>query len=301
MANFVEDSFFNLATEVRKLQLGLQQNVDLGILKGALTRFEKALSKSTNIPSFLDTYYAEITKISFALRSPLLAKDSQIISCNDRIFRNKLGIGRRVPKPVTRIFEQFIKGITYFQHHVLSDSYTVIYHRLEACGTGDDAFRRLYQQCTDDMPSQRRSDVRKKIETCYIERLIYDRIYKEVALHSTNIGTEDHEQDQAHRERLNIVKSDFKTCFWNLDIDVDVKFDMHIPYEVTITRKLHDQVVSSETYTKTISFDPIFGGKILSDNVVAVKRTKQYVYTRLQSFTIQPNWARVGPTEQTVF
>lgn len=265
---------------------------DLGALKGMLGRFEKALANTAQFQDFSDLHYTEITRLAFTLRS---LKDPQIRSFYDRIFTNKLGLGRRVPKPVTRLFEQFIRGITYFQNQVSDEPYTVVYHRLEACGPGDDAYRRLHQQCTDDMPQQRRSEIRRKIETCYIERLIYDRIYKEITLHFPNIGSETHEQDQAHRDRLEIVKADFKSCFWNLDIDVDIKFDMHMPYELTITRTIRGQFASSETYTKTISFDPIFGGKCFDNDVTAIRKTNKYTYTRVQSFVTQPNWVRCAP------
>jgi len=124
-----------------------------------------------------------------------------------------------------------------------------------------------------------RQDIRHRIQTCYIERLIYDEIYKNLTLQDEN------QQDEGHIHRLNIVKEDFKTCFPNLDISVSIEFDMHLPIALNIKRSIRGILTSQETYTRTIVFDNIFGGKKYSDEIQATRMTNTYLYRRIQTFT----------------
>ena len=52
-----------------------------------------------------------------------------------------------------------------------------IYHRLSSCGNGTDAFRKMNQQCVSTMDSHEKNVIKHKIEKCYIERLVFDKLF----------------------------------------------------------------------------------------------------------------------------
>jgi hypothetical protein len=281
----IQDIFYGVASEVRAIELS-SSPVSLDVLKTLLKRFEKDLSKAGDdiLPEFIDYHYNEIARISRVMQT---IKDPVITGYHDRIFKNTFGMTKRVPTNLTRVFEAFIRGVTLFYHQLPEDPvvFTPVYHRLQACGPGDDAFRKEYQQCTDLMDTRTRADVRQRIQTCYIERLIYNELYKVMSLHFPIQGTDGIEQDEGHRYRLDLVREDFKTCFPNLDIEISVDFDMHLPVSLTIVRKIRGATSSTETYTRTLVFDPVFGGKKYTDDVQVVRKTDKYTYTHVQTFT----------------
>ena len=83
------------------------------------------------------------------------------------------------------MFEAFIQGITHFENknYGIRDAQPS-YHRLFSCGPGDTPFRTTFQRCAVGMGRAERLDVRKRIETCYIERLIHDDIYRHSPRHA---------------------------------------------------------------------------------------------------------------------
>lgn len=293
----LDDIFYIVASEVARCTL--TPTDDFTLLRQYLQKLQSCISRETLVAEFVDIHYTEISKVHFRLKQPPLSSDPILVSFNDKIFKKLLGTSKHIPTFVTRLFENFIKGITYFHIQSQTERVLPIYHRLQACGPGDDAFRRTFQQCTPDMQPIHRADVKRRIERCYIERLIYDNMYTELSLHFPTVGTDDQGQDTNHTYRLQIVKNDFKTCFPNLDIDIDMKYDMNIPYSIVITRKMHDKIESVEEYTKTIVIDPIMGGKTYADDISSERKTDRYLYTRVQSFTNQPKWVRVGYIKDT--
>jgi hypothetical protein len=283
----MEAEFFHVSTEARRFSL--DASVGLHDLKGALKRWERELRRvdTHSLALFYDCHDLEMNRVALTLRG---IKDPQITGYHDRIFTKLFGVSRRIPTNLTRVFQDFIKGITYFKHQTTVE--VPVYHRLLACGPGDDAFRKLFQQCEPDMDRDRRNDVRKRIETCYVERLLYDAMYRHATLHFARTGTEDHQQDAAHQLRLVLTQSDFKTCFPNLDIKVDVEFETHWPVSVRICRYVRSDLVSVETYQKHIAFST--GAKRYEDVVYARRVTKQNAYVKNQSFEYATNWKRLN-------
>lgn len=286
----MEHEFFCVSSEVRRV--AMMADVDLHDLKGALKRWEREVRKADAVvrKGFFDMHYSEMTRIVQKLRS--MAKgDPDIRGYHDRIFSKLFDIGKHIPTDTTRIFGLFIKGITYYRYQ--SSVEVPVYHRLYACGPGDDAFRKTFQQCTPDMPREQRNDVRKRIETCYIERLIYDELFKYYTLHFPIDATDEGvTQDEGHQHRLQVTKDDFRSCFPNLDISVDVEYDMHWPVSVRIKRYVHGTIVSIEMYRRHITFE-VTGTKHYEDVVYATRKTKDHTYIRNQSFDHVPSWKKV--------
>jgi hypothetical protein len=130
------------------------------------------------VHNFKVTYYEQIVKIKYGLKS--LSSLSEIQSLHDKIFKI-LNINKYTPLNITRHLGEFIKGITYFSYQQPIDD-APIYHRLSSCGNGSIAFREKYNQCTAALTFKEKRNIKKQIETCYIERLIYNELYKDQIL-----------------------------------------------------------------------------------------------------------------------
>lgn len=280
----MENEFYNVVSEARRYELSYT-NID--VLKGALTRWEKLLRKTDVeiLIEFENIHWTEITRVIHILRA---INDPLIRGAHDRIFKNIFGRKKSIPSSLTVLFGKFIRGITYFQNQNAYGMEIPIYHRLYSCGTGEDAFRNTFQRCTADM------NVRTRIETCYIERMIYDYMYCKLVLLFPNTGTEEQSQDKKHMDRLALTKGDFETCFPNLRIEIDMEFNnMNWPIELIIHRYIRDKLVSKETYRRSIVFGDVFGDRIYEDAVEAIKETDQYRYFRVQRSVYRPAWKRI--------
>lgn len=168
----------------------------------------------------------------------------------------------------TEVFERFIRGITYFKSQEPDNSSVhPLYHRLYSCGDGAHAFREAHLRCrAAHMTVRERDEVKTRIQTCYIERLIYDRIYTElssrIALSRGTAGNAPRSQDDGHHRFIReSVERDFDTCFPGIRILVHVRFgDGGMPYECVITRmrlRACDReetitATSTETYTRSL-------------------------------------------------
>lgn len=251
----------------------------------------------------------------------------------DRILGSKLQILRQPPTAsITRVFEQLIQGITYFadQVHaptsgVLSEEATasrnrrVIYHRLFACGDGSDAFRQTHLTCKQHgMSKKDRDAVKARIWRCYVERLIYDDLYRNMqsdALFRTSGTTNTPvpgnavlHQDTGHLEFLTKTLLDFQTCYPCLEVRVAVDYDHHFAYglrmpsAVRITRVAKcgaamdgKRPTSTEVYQRDISVHPVTGAREYIPNVICRRYTLEgNEYLKVQSFhTGYQEWTHV--------
>lgn len=179
-------------------------------------------------------------------------KDPIFRSLHDRIFGKLLPLNANVMS-TTRIFEELLKGITYF-HGENDNNIQPIYHRLRSCGPrGDITFRTLYNQCKPDMKKSRRTKVKRLIERCYVERLIYHELYIHETLYFPQRGIEEHLQDKVHMNWLSETNNDFQTCFPNMSIQVTLSdFDGLMPKCLTIEKYKADQLITKETYYKEV-------------------------------------------------
>ena len=236
----MENAFFYLAEEVRKKEFGMHSDI-----VAAAKAFYKVVQASDSIKTILfkDQLYDEILKIKRLMSEN---KDSIIQSYHDKIFKNILKMSKPV-LGITRIFGEFVKGMTYFKN----EEYNLekpVYHRLMSCGDGSLAFRRMYQQCKND--TSKRRIAKRRIETCYIERLIYDQLYKTQSLHFPSKGDDEKTQDEGHKNWLEQTKADFQTCFPNVDLQIELEYRGKYPINLKIERYKKNKLVSIERYTK---------------------------------------------------
>lgn len=81
---------------------------------------------------------------------------------------------RRIP---TRVFTEFVKGITYFRTDANHE--WPIYHRLNSCGSGELDVKKKFRR-KQGYSNDAGMDNRARVRTCYIERLIYDKIFSAI-------------------------------------------------------------------------------------------------------------------------
>ena len=281
-------AFFNVVSECKILTL--TNSTTFEKLKHSLNIWGKEMMKikydAYIISAFKNIHYEQLSKVYFTLKE--VKNDNEIRSFLDRYFTTILDMKSKVPR-ATLIFEEFIQGITYFKRH--DDASQPVYHRLMSCGNGSDSFRRLHQQCQEIMTRSGRNDIKTRIMTCYIERLIYDELFKEYSL---KFNTEVVEQDNGHKHRLELTNQDFKTCFPNINIEIVLEYDQHLPIKITIIKHLHNMISSIETYEKSIRFDD-FQQKRYSSDVVCFKETNgknNIKYMKIQGFIQEMPWKK---------
>ena len=132
------------------------------------------------------------------------------------------------------------------------------------------------------MDKIRKNEIKRNIEKCFMERLIYDIIYKENEL---VFDTQVVEQDEGHRHRMEETLKDFRSCFPNVDLNIHIDFDMHLPIRLSVTKSVNGRVIIREEYTKEIVVEPAFGGKKYSDFVQCIKVANNTKYVRVQTYS----------------
>ncbi len=216
-----------VSTEVRKMQHDSRAQLARArptavrdmehALERRLTAFEAALRRADGpqLENVKVTFAGELKRLQHAVARPYR-------SLHDRIFVNLLGSSRPV-EHVTRLFEDFVKGITYFAHEQ-EGAGTPIYHRLYSCGPYADTHRLGNLVCSEGLSDAELRRRRPLIERCYIERLIFDALYRREALHFPASGNVRPGQDDGHLFRLDLTRQDFETCFPDTRIEVRLDY-----------------------------------------------------------------------------
>jgi len=246
----MDSAFWDLEKQVHLLELGHPHgNLANVIAMGNILC--KVIAKNTDnalLETFKDVTYDALVKVK-----KFLETDAQTRSIHDRLFTKYLRFSKSARFfDFARIFELFIEGITYFKHQP-NNANKLVYHRLASCGDGTQAFRNTFNRCTNITKNRRQ--VKARIETCYIERLIYAEIFKKQTLvfPKTMTNTEhDHKQDKGHENWLEQTHEDFKTCFPKTNIRVQVsEYLGKWPTKCTIIREKNGKI-SKEEYVKTV-------------------------------------------------
>lgn len=125
---------------------------------------------------------------------------------------------------------------------------------------------------------------RPLIERCYIERLIYDQIYKYYSPLHFPSKNESPTQDEGHLFRMKLTYEDFKSCFPNTELTVSIEHEENTPIQATITR-IHNGSRTVIVYKKYVSLSPVFGVKIYQENVdVEKKDNKGRIYIKTSRY-----------------
>lgn len=230
-------------------------------ITGYLNKLEKTAQdpiQTLSIHTVCDMYHHEILQtkhIMLALLKSDSVKYQWIRSIHDK-FVKIFNIRGSVPSGITKMFEKLITGITYFYGETDPSAPFPIYHRFASCGQiGTPSTI----SCTKGMPRTARNIARSRVEKCYIERLIYDKLYTHESLRFPERGNVDENQslqDEGHLHYLKLVKDEFAQCFKGYTVEVELLWSQDVvpltPNGVVITRKKNNTIVSKETYMKTV-------------------------------------------------
>jgi hypothetical protein len=156
-----------------------------------------------------------------------------LIGYRDRIFNNILVDINVVneKRRVTNIFNNFIKGITYFNGDTVYNPSQPVYHRNASCPQRGHP----NQKCTiDNHPSL-------NIDRCYKERLIYDELWNRML---------NMQQNKSHLDWLEDTRQAFSTCFpeTTLRVSVDLTKD-NMPFRVWIRTLYSNKEPKTEIFT----------------------------------------------------
>lgn len=223
-----------------------------GTIEQPLKRFHSLLQKATQpeLSNLKITYNSELFYIKYHIATLFR-------SWHDNIFINILDI-KKMPQNATHIFEEFIKGITYFSDEI--DQAHPIYHRLYSCGPYQDTHRQGNLICFDTLTDEEIKRRKPLIERCYIERLIYNEIYNLESLHFPK-GNEEPTQDDGHLFRLDLTRQDYETCFPGCNIEVKVSYmNEKFPLMLTITKTHKNSKQTTHTWKKSLKDTSIVGG-----------------------------------------
>jgi len=225
-------------------------------------------------------YLAELSKlkwdIDYLLREPNIRMNNGfLIGFRDRMKQRLFeGIDiineRRV---VTRLFNEFIKGITYFGPAAAAAGTDPIYHRDGSCPPRD----KPNLTCTSLLDPH----IKDRVYTCYIERLIYDELWIQV------MGSQ---QDLAHMEWLQNTHTAFQTCFPHTNVSVSIRMSNGKPDNVAIILE-NDSGTTTDLYEKAYySVDDRYDTKITAIRVV----DSITVAVKTNTFDKENEWTYVG-------
>lgn len=303
----MEKSFWDLQNAVRAYKVGHKNDfIDI------LTFAEIFTQQLQTIPPqeliyFKDSVYDEIIQLKrFFLYN--IPNENRFRGLHDRIFSRYLQLNRQTSN-ISFVFEDLIKGITYFSdQHDLSHP-VPIYHRLLSCGPNrEPTFRDLYLKCRKGSSKIKLRATQKRIERCYIERLIYNELYLNEQLSfpgsstwssplvSTLLTEAPRAQDDGHVHWLNETKNDFQTCF--PETNIIVKLENYVgfhPTKVTITRIRRNKVISTETYIKQVNLN---GMRRYMLSVDCYRTLSKKMQVKFQRFEKRSKWIPVNPSSQ---
>lgn len=276
LTTIVMDKFFwNLENSVRRVELkvGTKNEVEFHA-----TEFLNDIS-STSKEERIE--HLSIHKHDMLIRvKKFMSNEPAFRSLHDKIFSKTLNVNNRTPITVTRIFAEVIKGVTYFQNENNKIFQDPIYHRLTSCGPyHDKTFKDVFQQCKPSMTKKKRSRVKKLIQRCYTERLIYNEIFIHETLHES--------QDSGHKKRLEETKKDFLSCFPAMDIKVTLSSYIGIlPRVINVQMFKNGKCISTETYTK----DVISGMTLYEEQINCELYINNVKKAKVQSFEKEKRW-----------
>jgi len=256
-----------------------------------LNVLQKNLQKIKNndilIHGFIDKYNNELRQIKNFLFN---RKNTRSRSIHDKIFTRILKLDKYISLGITKVFEEFIKGITYFSDELENKKRIPIYHRAASCGNSSENFKKRYLQCYKDNSEIVLETKRKHISKCYLERLIYDNIYKNSILHfPAGLNNVELEQNEGHIFQLKEREKNFNECFLGLKIEIQIFYEIQLPSYLMIKYIRDGNIEKIEEYFKMVFIDE-FGIKQYADKTI-MKLTDKDGNTKMvaQFFDITKN------------
>lgn len=238
------------------------------------------------INGFIDKYIDELRQIKHFL---LERKDIKSRTIHDKIFISILKMNKYIPLGITQVFEDFIKGITYFSDELESKKKIPIYHRAASCGNSSEDFKRKYLQCYKDNNELTLKIKREHIYKCYLERLIYDKIYLNSILHFPSGLNNELKQNNGHIFQLKERAKDFNECFLGLNIEIEIFYELGLPSCLIIKYIKNGTIEKIEEYYKIVYIDTFGVKRYAEKTILKTIDTNGYAKNSGQFFDITKN------------
>jgi hypothetical protein len=281
------NDLYNVEREI--ILLNTIDNKNFEKLYTILNIFEEDLKKieKNNIllNGFIDRHYNMIKNIKNFL---ININNEESLSYHDKIIINILKMDKYIPLGITFVFEEFIKGITYFSNEMENKKKMPIYYRAASCGNSNTEFKKKYLECyNDDLPDD--IEIKKKhILKCYLERLIYDDMYKNLILH--------HETNVLNTYQLTESGKNFNSCFLGIELKIEILYDNRFPYNLLVyyikkgkinnlTNEFKkEDIIKIESFAK-ITYIDYYGNTHYHDDLLYRCDENNIKYSRIQEFT----------------
>ncbi len=194
---------------------------------------------------------------------------------------------------ITKTFKEFIMGITFFHHPQDNSMLMPVYHLMTSCGPYTDQNYATFHRCYANNPNQ--AEAEQRIKTCYVERLIYDRMYKNMTLFFPNTRNHTrHAQDRGHRNWLQQTNKDFQTCYPKTVIRVWIpRYERGIPMELRIEYYTDGVLLERQHYTRTLLPDGTYDPFVFCQRWIVATNTSQ---EKFQAYAFEEDWTDVPNT-----
>jgi hypothetical protein len=252
--NNLKNMFFTIYSEIKLilLQHSINENINENLFTEVynnLDIFYKELNKiKTNhilLQGFIDNNYGIIKEIKIFL---INRKTKISRSLHDKIFTNILKLNSYIPLGITHVFEDFVKGITYFSNEIENKKKIPIYHRPASCGDSSEDFKKKYLQCYNTNEPEEIKHKKEHIFKCYLERLIYDDMFRE-------LNNQELKQNNGHLFQLSERAKNFNTCFTGIYININIIYENNFPIILQIDYLKNNNVIKKELFLKSTYID----------------------------------------------
>ena len=108
-----------------------------------------------------------------------------------------------------------------------------------------------------------------------------------------------HSQDSGHTRRLELTYNDFKTCFPNIDIKVNLDFIQQFPRSLTVVKKVNGKTRYIEVYTKEVDVKENFN-YIYQNQVKCITTKSSGVFLRINTFELKGKTVKIHSSEDEV-
>lgn len=260
----------------------------LHVMKQLIEVLQQPTSASYIVPFFIEKNYDELCEVASKFKSVLEEKEQQYEECAilyRDIYANVLQVHTHPKIDIATIFEEFVKGITYFQGQ--RNTYT----------NSEPMHIRLAQKILPNQyvpkktrdPFVRRGRKRLMIERQYIERLIYTALYKYILQHEYKSLNETLVQKDSQYH--------YQLCFPGCDVQVQLSnFMGWYPTQVSITKTYKGQRVWTQIFKKELqeSLDKnqrsVYKPIVLGTMSIVTK--KSVTKEKFQSFWQEKKWRK---------
>ena len=252
-----------------------------------LNDFEKALKKIKNTAQFIQDYYNILCTIQYNLYAIIsdnryTSHKDELLDYRNRIFLSKLNTLKpeNIMRKVTDIFNDFIKGITWFDNEKVFSAETPAYHRHGSCPERGNHNENCNDTSVDNLLKAER------LEKCYIERLIYNDLWEKIMMMP---------QNKEHLDWLENTKRAYLTCFkdTNLEIQIEYSNKKYIEY---IPETLHIKKNNEEyTYYK----EYLYNRRIYIYPIDCRKKIGSKIYKK-KNYGLEDNyWKEISTTTES--